>query len=78
VEFQQGKFNDAEAHYRKALEINPRSAFAHAHLGEAFLFRKDKETARTHFKTALKLDPLGDFGKMARRLMEMADRVSFV
>jgi Flp pilus assembly protein TadD len=78
VDFQEGNFDGAEGHYRKALELNPRSAFAHAHLGEAFLFRKDKETARTHLKTALKLDPLGDFGKMARRLMEMADRVTFV
>lgn len=78
VEFHQGNFDGAEAHYRKALDLNPRSAFAYAHLGEAFLFRKDKETARTHLKTAFKLDPLGDFGKMARRLMEMADRVTFV
>ncbi len=78
VDFQQGKFDDAEAHYRKALELNPRSAFAYAHLGEAFLFRKDKDAARTHLKTALKLDPLGDFGKMARRLMELADHVNFV
>ena len=66
VEFQQGHFDAAEAHYRKALEMNPRSAFAYAHLGEASLFRKDKETALKHLKTALKLDPLGDFGKMAR------------
>jgi hypothetical protein len=41
------------------------------------LFKKDKETALKHLKTALKLDPLGDFGKMARRLMEMADGVTF-
>jgi len=40
--------------------MNPRSAFAYAHLGEASLFRKDKETALKHLKTALKLDPLGD------------------
>ncbi len=77
VDFQEGKFEAAEAHYRKALELNPRSAFAHAHLGEAYLFRKDKDAARQHFKAAVTLDPLGDFGKMARRLMEMADRVAF-
>ncbi|HEX3821595.1 MAG TPA: tetratricopeptide repeat protein [Candidatus Sulfotelmatobacter sp.] len=78
VEFQQKHFDAAEVHYRKAIELNPRSAFAYAHLGEAFLFRKDKENARTHLKTALTLDPLGDFGKLARRLLEMADRVTFV
>jgi Flp pilus assembly protein TadD len=78
VEFQQKNFHVAEVHYRKAIELNPRSAFAYAHLGEAFLFRKDKENARVHLKTALTLDPLGDFGKLARRLLEMADRVTFL
>ena len=78
VEFQQSHFEAAEAHYHKALELNPRSAFAYAHLGEACLFRKDKEAARTHLKSALALDPLGEFGKMARRLLEMADQVTFV
>jgi len=77
VEFQQGNFEAAEGHYRKALELNSRSAFAYAQLGEAALFRKDKETARSHLKTALTLDPLGEYGSLARRLMEMADRVTF-
>lgn len=77
VEFHQGNFDGAETHYRKALELNPRSAFAFAHLGEACLFRKDKEAARTHLKTAITLDPLGEFGNLARRLMELADQVTF-
>jgi tetratricopeptide (TPR) repeat protein len=77
VEFQQSHFEAAEAHYRKALELNPRSALAQAHLGEACLFRQDKEGARTHLKTALGLDPLGESGKLARRLMELTDQVTF-
>ena len=77
VEFQQKKFDAAEAHYRTALELNPRSAFAYAYLGEVSLFRKDKETARTHLKTAVTLDPLGSSGKLARRLLELTDRVNF-
>ena len=77
VDFQEGNFEGAEVHYRRALELNPRSAYAYAHLGEACLFRKDKESARTHLKTAVSLDPLGEFGKLARRLMEMADQVTF-
>ena len=77
VEFHQKNFDAAEAHYRKAIELNPRSALAYAYLGEVFLFRKDKETARTHLKTAITLDPLGSFGKLARRLLEMTDRVTF-
>ncbi len=77
VEFQSGNFEGAEVHYRKALQLNSRSAFAYAHLGEACLFRKDKDTARTNLKTALTLDPLGEYGKMARKLLEMTDRVTF-
>jgi len=77
VEFQQGNFEGARAHYQKALELNPRSAYAYVHLGEAYLFGKDKEKARTSLKTAITLDPLGEFGKLARRLMELVDRVTF-
>jgi Flp pilus assembly protein TadD len=78
VDFQEGNFESAENHYQKALELNPRSALAHAHLGESWLFRKNKVAARTHLKTALTLDPLGESGKMARRLMEMTDQITFV
>ncbi len=77
VEFQSGNFEAAEKHYRRALELNARSAYAYAHLGEACLFRKDKEAARSNLKSALALDPLGEYGKMARRLLEMADQVTF-
>lgn len=77
VEFQQGNFEAAVTHYLKALELNPRSAFAHAHCGEACLFRKDPAGARIHLKSAIALDPLGEFGKMARKLMELADQVTF-
>lgn len=78
VAFEEGNFQEAEEHYRRALELNPRSAFAYAHLGEACLFRKNKEAARGHLKTAQTLDPLGEFGKMARRLLEMSDQMKFV
>jgi Flp pilus assembly protein TadD len=77
VEFQAGNFDGAESHYLKALELNPRSAFAYAHLGETYLFRKDKETARKHLKQSVTLDPLGEYGKMARKLMEFTDKVTF-
>ena len=78
VDFHQGHFEDAASHYHKALEMNPRSAFAYAHLGEASLFCKNKDEARTHLKRALSLDPLGESGKMARNLLEMTDLVKFV
>ena len=77
VEFQAGNLDAAETHYLKALELNPRSAFAYAHLGEVCLFRKEKEDARKHLKNSVALDPLGEYGKMARKLMELTDKVNF-
>ena len=77
VEFQAGNFDAAEGHYLKALQLNPRSAFAYAHLGEVYLYRKDKENARKHLKNSVALDPLGEYGKMARKLMELTDKVNF-
>ena len=77
VDFHEGNFEAAEGHYRKALEVNPRSAYAYAHLGEAAMFRKDKEAARAHLRSALTLDPLGSSGKMARALMDTLDKVAF-
>jgi tetratricopeptide (TPR) repeat protein len=77
VAFQQGNFEAAEKHYRRALELNPRSAWAYAHLGELVLFQADKDQARTYLKTALDLDPRGDYGKLARALLDLADVVTF-
>src|SRR5579883_489715 len=58
-------------------EIIPRSAYAHAHFGEVCLFRKDKDGARKHLKNSVALDPLGEYGKMARKLMELTDKANF-
>ena len=77
VAFQEGDFEGAIKHYRRALEINPRSAHAHAHLGEVYLFKMDKDTARQHVKKALELDPRGEAGKMARETGQLTDVVEF-
>jgi Flp pilus assembly protein TadD len=77
VAFQDGDFEQAGMHYRRALKLNPRSAWAHAHLGELALFEMDKEQARAYLKTAIELDPRGDHGKLARALLDFADVVNF-
>jgi tetratricopeptide (TPR) repeat protein len=77
VAFHQGDFAGAEKHYRRALELNPRSAWAYAHLGELVLFQANKERAREYLKTAIDLDPRGDYGKLARALLDFADAVTF-
>src|SRR5262245_38758272 len=48
VAFQEGDFDCAGKHYRRALELNPRSAWAYAHLGELALFQVNKEQARRY------------------------------
>ena len=65
--FQQGDFDAAVRHYKQALEFNPRSAYAYAHLGELEIFRKNKEQAADYLKNAIKLDPRGVYGSFARR-----------
>ena len=77
VEFHQGRFDSATRYYLRALEKNPRSAYAHAHLGEVYLFKMKQEDARQHLKTAISLDPRGDFGRLARSLMEFTNVVRF-
>lgn len=69
LRFAEGNLEGAIRHYQTALQLNPRSAFAHAHLGEAHLFRKEPEQAREHLKKAGEIDPRGEFGELARSLM---------
>jgi len=77
IAFHEGNYDAARRHYRKALEMNPRSAFALAHLGETETFAKNHDAARQHLKKALELDPRGSFGKLARGLLTLADHPAF-
>ncbi len=71
ISFQQGDFDGALRHYTQALEFNPRSAYAYAHLGELEIFRNHKVQAEAHLKQAIKLDPRGVYGTLARRLLDL-------
>ncbi len=77
VAFRQGNFGLARKHYQRALERNPASAFAQAHLAELSLFERDKAQAREHATEALRLDPDGPFGAMAREVVHLASVVEF-
>jgi tetratricopeptide (TPR) repeat protein len=76
VAFQQRDFETAGRHYRRALQLNARSAWTHAHLGELALFQMNLEQAHTHFKSAIDLDPRGEHGRLARALTELADLIT--
>jgi tetratricopeptide (TPR) repeat protein len=68
VRFAEGKLDEAIRHYQNALKLNERSAFAHAHLGEAYVFAHDAPAARRHLSAAILLDPRGESGEHARSL----------
>jgi tetratricopeptide (TPR) repeat protein len=68
VRFAEGKLDEAIRHYQNALKLNERSAFAHAHLGEAYVFANDAPAARRHLSAAILLDPRGESGEHARSL----------
>lgn len=76
VRFAEGDLDKAVRHYQTALKINPNSAYAHVHLGEALAFGRRQEDARTHFKRAVELDPRGKMGDMARGLTQYLDQLA--
>jgi tetratricopeptide (TPR) repeat protein len=75
--FEEADFAGAVKHYKTAIELNPNSGYAHAHLGEALLFRMDKEQARVHLSKALELEPRGEIRRLASSLIELTDEVKF-
>jgi Flp pilus assembly protein TadD len=77
VSFQQGDFDGAARQYKQALDFNPCSAYAYAHLGELEIFRKHKERAAGYLKQAIQLDPRGVYGAFARRLLEFSEAVQY-
>ncbi len=77
VAFHEGDFETAKKHYQRAIEANPRDAWAYAHLGEAELFSMRKEDAVRSLNKAVELDAKGSQGKMARKLLQLADEVRF-
>jgi tetratricopeptide (TPR) repeat protein len=70
----QGKLGDAEAEYRKVLEMNPRTQGIHYRLGRLILAdpKNPLEDARKEFEEELKVDPASapseyELGEMARQ-----------
>lgn len=52
-----GQLNNAEAHYRKAYEINSRSDSLHVNIGSLAMKKGDLATALLHFKEAARVNP---------------------
>lgn len=54
---QLGQMNNAEAHYRKAYEINPASDCLHVNIGSLAMKKGDLSTALLHFKEGARINP---------------------
>ena len=52
-----GNMEEAIAHYRKALEINPKNAQAHFNLGNSLCKKGSMDEAVTQYQTALEINP---------------------
>ena len=76
VRFAEGDLDKAVRHYQTALKLNPNSAYAHVHLGEALVFGNKGSEARAHLKRALEFDPRGKIGDMARGLTQYLDQLA--
>jgi tetratricopeptide (TPR) repeat protein len=74
--FVAGDFETAIGHYKNAIQLNAKSGLAHAHLGEAYLFREDFENARMHLNRAMELDPRRESaGKFAKGVLDVLEHV---
>jgi superkiller protein 3 len=64
----QGKLNEAIAQLQQALQLNPRSVYAHYNLGLVFSKQGHAELAKAQFEQALHFDPT--FTKARIRLQQ--------
>jgi tetratricopeptide (TPR) repeat protein len=65
------QLNNAEAHYRKAYEINPGSDSLHVNIGSLALKKADNSTALLHFKEAARTNPLNSSAHTGIGLAQM-------
>jgi tetratricopeptide (TPR) repeat protein len=52
-----GQIDEAMFHFKVALKIDPKDAYAHFYMGHAYQTKKDKYRALHHYTEALKIDP---------------------
>ncbi len=70
LEFSQGHFQRALKHHQEALKVKPASALAQAHVGEALLWLKKPDEAKTALEKAIAMDPQGAPAQFAKALLD--------
>jgi len=68
--FSQGRYDRALKFQKDALQRNPESALAQAHIGEALLFSKKRAEAKTALEKAIEMEPEGDAAAFAKSLLD--------
>lgn len=68
-EFAQGRFQRALKHHQEALKLQPKSALAQAHIGEALLFLKKTDDGVKALKQAIAMEPNGMPATFAQALL---------
>ena len=71
VLFAQGKTGQAIAEYRRALAQSPEYAYAHFHLGFAWMKDSRLAEARAAFKEVVRLVPDSDIGRTSMRYSDL-------
>jgi Flp pilus assembly protein TadD len=74
--FAEGHFAEACGHYRQALKLDPRSAYAYALLGESQVFLGEYGSARVSLGRAAQMDPRGAYGQLAQNLLRFVESVA--
>jgi tetratricopeptide (TPR) repeat protein len=70
------KLEEAEAHCRRALELNRESAAAYAQLAEIQLLQNNGAGARQSLQRTLAISPHGPTATLARALLALASRIT--
>jgi tetratricopeptide (TPR) repeat protein len=70
LEFAQGHHQRALKFHQDALKVQPESALAHAHIGEALLWLKKTDEGIKSLRRAIELEPDGLPAKFAQALLD--------
>jgi tetratricopeptide (TPR) repeat protein len=72
VALDEGKLEEAEAHCRRALEMNRASAAAYAQLAEIQLQQNNTASARQSLQRSLEISPNGPSANLAKTLLKLS------
>jgi tetratricopeptide (TPR) repeat protein len=76
VAMDEGNLDEAEAHCRRALELNRASAAAYAQLAEIQLLQNNGAGGRQSLQRSVEISPNGPTAALARTLLKLASMIA--